>query len=210
MRRMLTLLAGLTLLVATTVTAPAPAGAVDPTKGYAGSCTGADALTGVTVVIDFQELDGNGGVPAPAIIRCSPNANPGTARTGIRALQDAGIAITGTAQWGTAFVCRLEGRPSVTEHIPRAGNPTYTEACVVTPPAQAYWSYWHATGADITWTYSSFGAAYRNVIPGGFEGWSFSLNRTATTNPPPRVTPRNPAVSPATVNIDVTTTLTIQ
>jgi len=193
MRRILTLLAGLATLLGTALAVPAQAGAVDPTKGYAGICTGADALTGVTVVVDFQELDGNGGTAAPTITRCSPNATPGAARTGIKALQDAGIAVAGTAQWGLGFVCRLELRPSATESIPRTGNPNYKEACVVTPPAQAYWSYWHADGSGTTWTYSSFGALNRNVVPGGFEGWSFSLNKTATTNPPPGVTPQNPA-----------------
>ncbi|GIF77234.1 hypothetical protein [Asanoa siamensis] len=195
MKRVLSLLSGTALVLGLIAVAPAPAGAVDPTKGYNGICTGADALTGVTVVIDFQELNGNGGVAAPTITRCSPNASPGTARTGIKALQDAGIGVTGVAQWGLGFVCRLENRPSAIESIPRAGNPTYKEACVVTPPANAYWSYWHATGAGTTWTYSSFGALNRTVVPGGFEGWSFSLNRTASTNPVPRVTPRNPAVS---------------
>lgn len=205
MRRVLSLLTSCALLAGAATAAAPPAGAIDPTKGYPGICTGADALTGVTVVIDFQELNGNGGVPAPTITRCSPNASPGTARTGIKALQDAGIAVAGTAQWGLGFVCRLEGRPSATENIPRVSNPTYKEACVVTPPAEAYWSYWHATGAGTTWTYSSFGALNRNVTPGGFEGWSFSLNRTASTNPAPRVTPRNPAVDPSnpTVSLSV-------
>ncbi|TWP50728.1 flagellar hook-length control protein FliK [Lentzea tibetensis] len=184
------------VLIGLMVAATPQASAVDQALGYAGICTGADALTGTTVVIDFQELDGNGGVAAPTITRCSPNASPGTNRTGIKALQDAGIAVTGVAQWGLGFVCRLENRPSSTEVIRRASNPNYKEACVRTPPAEAYWSYWHADGAGTTWTYSNFGALNRNAIPGGFEGWSFSLNKTATTNPPPRVTPRNPAVNP--------------
>lgn len=196
MKRLLSTVSGLVMVAALLTAGPSPARAVDPTRGYPGICTGADALTGVTVVIDFQKLHNNGGVPASTITRCSPNANPGTARTGIKALQDAGISVAGTAQWGLGFVCRLEGRPSATENIPRVSNPTYKEQCVVTPPAEAYWSYWHANGAGTTWTYSSFGALNRNVVPGGFEGWSFSLNRNASTNPVPRVTPRNPAVNP--------------
>jgi hypothetical protein len=195
MRKTLTLLAGLAVAAATAVTAASPAAAVDPTKGYNGICTGADALTGVTVVIDFQELDGNGGTAAPTITRCSPNLVPGSQRTGVKALQDAGIGVTGTAQWGLGFICRLENRPSSTEAIPRTSNPSYHEACVQTPPAEAYWSYWWANGSGTTWSYSSSGAANRNVVPGGFEGWSFSLNRTASTNPAPGVSPHNPSVS---------------
>ena len=43
------------------------------------------------------------------------------------------------------------------------------------------------------------------MVPGGFEGWSFSLNKTASTNPPPGVTPNNPAVNPSnpTVSLSV-------
>ncbi|WP_242547514.1 flagellar hook-length control protein FliK [Amycolatopsis sp. MtRt-6] len=190
----MTIAAGVALLGGTAIAAAGPAGAVDPTKGYAGICTGSDALTGVTIVVDFQELDGNGGVAAPTITRCSPNASPGTARTGIKALQDAGISIVGTIRWGFQAVCRIEGRPTATEDIPRNSNPTYHEACVNTPPGEAYWGYWYADGSGTTWTYSNSGATARNVIPGGFEGWSFSLNHTPTTNPPPEVTPRNPAI----------------
>ncbi|OLF09789.1 flagellar hook-length control protein FliK [Actinophytocola xinjiangensis] len=190
-------LAALVLTAGAVLVAPPSASAA----GYDGICTGDDALTGVTVVIDFQELDGNGGTAAPTITRCSPNAAPGTDRTGIQALQDAGIPVAGTAQWGLGFVCRLNNRPSATEAIPRTSNPTYQEACVLTPPAEAYWSYWHADGSGTTWTYSSYGALNRTVVPGGFEGWSFSLNRTATTNPPPGVTPTNPAYPTATLTV---------
>ncbi|MFJ7213630.1 ABC transporter substrate-binding protein [Amycolatopsis sp. NPDC098790] len=197
MRRIRTILAGAVLTAGLVTAAASPASAIDPTKGYDGICTGADALTGVTVVVDFQELGGT------TITRCSPNPSPGAARTGIAAIQDAGIAVAGTAQWGLGFVCRLENRPSATEVIPITGNPTYKEGCIRTPPASAYWSYWNADGSGNTWTYSSYGALNRTVVPGGFEGWSFSLNKTASTNPVPRVTPRNPAVGASTPTVSL-------
>lgn len=202
MRRTLTLLAAAALAATTALAAAPTAGALDPTKGYAGICTGNDALTGVTIVIDFQELN-TASLPAPTITRCSPNPTPGTQRTGIKALQDAGIAVQGVAQWGLGFVCRLENRPGEFEPLARTNAPGYMEKCQRTPPANAYWGYWHATGAGTTWTYSSYGAANRNVTPGGFEGWSFSLNRTASTNPVPRVTPRNPAVGPTSPTVSL-------
>lgn len=163
-------------------------------KGYAGKCTGADALSGTTMVVDFQALDGLNGTAAPDIVRCSPNPS-GAARTGIRALQDAGIGFTGTTRWGFAFMCRINQRPSATEPLPIAGSPGYKESCANTPPAAASWSYWWASGGGTTWTYTTIGALNRNVVPGGFDGWSFSLNKTATTNPP-SYTPRNPAIDP--------------
>ncbi|MFG3658630.1 hypothetical protein [Streptomyces sp. NPDC047706] len=60
-----------------------------------------------------------------------------------------------------------------------------------TPPASAYWSYWHAPNGG-NWTYSQSGSSSRKPPLGSYEGWSFSLNKTASTNPPPRVAPVRP------------------
>lgn len=173
----------------------------DPQPGYEGVCTGDDALTGVTVVIDFQDLDGNDGRPAPTIVRCSPNPEPGQDRTGIEALEDAGIEVHGVDRWGLGFVCRLDNRPAVDEPLPLDDIPGYTEACAVTPPTAAYWSYWHAPGTGHTWTYSNLGALNRKVTPGGFEGWSFSMNANANTNPEPGVDPYNPGADPTAPSV---------
>ncbi|GCD97690.1 flagellar hook-length control protein FliK [Embleya hyalina] len=149
-----------------TVNAPA-AYAIDPTKGSAGVCPNAN---GVTVIVDFQELGG------ATLTRCAP----GDQATGLAALKNAGFQIQGTNRWGEAFICRIEGKPGVD-----------TEPCVNTPPASAYWSYWHAPNNG-TWTYSSWGASARKPPLGSFEGWSFSKDKTDTTNPPPRVAPTRP------------------
>lgn len=143
--------------------------AIDHSRGAPGFCPDGD---GVTVVIDFQELGGD------TLVRCAP----GDQETGHAALVNAGIEITGTNRWGEAFICRIEGKPG-----------PETEPCIDTPPASAYWSYWHAPN-DGAWTYSQWGVMNRKPPPGSFEGWSFSLNRSADTNPPPRVDPVRPAV----------------
>ena len=193
MNKQVAAIAALVIAVTAGATSLQRATAIDSSKGYTGLCKGADALTGTTVVIDFQQLNGLNGKAAPDIVRCSPN-RAGGARTGVQALQDAGISIAGTKRWGLASICRIEGRPSATERLPIAGNPSYEEACVNTPPASAYWSYWWANGAGTTWTYSASGALDRNVVPGGFEGWSFALNANPNNIPPPGHSPRNPAV----------------
>lgn len=149
------------------VTAPA-AVAVDPSKGSPGFCPNAN---GVTVVIDFQELGGT------TIVRCAP----GDQATGLTALKNAGIQIAGTNRWGESFICRIEGKPGPD-----------SEPCIDTPPASAYWSYWHSPNAG-NWTYSQWGVTNRKPPPGSFEGWSFSKDKTETTNPPPRVAPTRPA-----------------
>ncbi|SEF18749.1 hypothetical protein [Jiangella alba] len=169
------------LTVAVLLATAAPASAVDPGSGSPGFCPDD---RGVTVVIDFQALGGT------TIVRCAPGpAGPGF--TGLDALYDAGIEIEGVRRWGEAFICRVEGRPGPGEQVPVTGNGGYVEACIDTPPAAAYWSYWHAPNGG-TWEYSQWGVKNRDAIPGGFEGWSFSLNATAASNPAPRIAPVRP------------------
>ncbi|WP_199824095.1 hypothetical protein [Streptomyces sp. NBRC 109706] len=177
-RRLLGLMAVAALFAALLVPAPA-ARAVDHSKGHPGFC---ENSTGVTVVIDFQELGGT------TIVRCYPS---GTRGTGLDALKGAGFQIEGAQRWGESFICRIENRPSAVEEIPIEDNEGYREACIDTPPAAAYWSYWHA-GNNCGWQYSQWGVKNRDFIPGGFEGWSFSLNATADSNPTPRIAPVRP------------------
>ncbi|TCO54288.1 ABC transporter substrate-binding protein [Actinocrispum wychmicini] len=167
---------------------PAPAWAVDQSKGHPGFCTDG---TGVTVVVDFQQLGGT------TVVRCNPQ---GTRGTGLDALKGAGFQIAGVQRWGEAFICRVENRPSAVEKLPVTGKEGYREACVDTPPAAAYWSYWHA-GNNCPWAYSQWGVKNRDFAPGGFEGWSFSLNATADSNPKPRIA----AVRPGTAGEACTT-----
>ncbi|MFV2114710.1 hypothetical protein ACFHW0_20565 [Micromonospora sp. LOL_025] len=139
--------------------------------GSAGYCPDA---SGVTVVVDFHELGGG------TVVRCARGEQP----TGLAALKNAGFQVTGTLRWGEGFVCRIEGKPS-----------TASEKCVDTPPASAYWSYWHAASGG-NWTYSDKGVLNRRPPAGSFEGWSFSLNRDASDAPRPGAAPRRPAPPP--------------
>ncbi|MEO7588068.1 MAG: immunoglobulin domain-containing protein, partial [Arachnia sp.] len=147
--------------------------AVAAATNHAGPCVGD---TGVTVVLDYQALGGG------TDIRCST----GTPETGVDAVRAAGFTYDGVARWGDAFACRLNGRPSADEVIPLTGNPTYTEKCVNTPPANGYWSYWHSTDQGQEWEYSNMGGGGYEPSAGEWEGWSFSLNATASSNPEPR------------------------
>ncbi|MYW01105.1 flagellar hook-length control protein FliK, partial [Streptomyces sp. SID3343] len=170
--RLAAALAVLIVPTAAQITATVPAAyAVDTAKGTPGFCPDA---SGVTVIVDFRELGGT------TIVRCAP----GDQATGHAALRNAGIEIAGTTRWGEAFVCRIEGKPGPN-----------SEPCIDTPPATAYWSYWHAPNNG-TWTYSQWGVMNRKPPPGSFEGWSFSKNKTETTNPPPRVSPARPVAPP--------------
>ncbi|GAB3158831.1 hypothetical protein GCM10027290_62720 [Micromonospora sonneratiae] len=141
-RRLATLLAAALIAFGLVTADPAPPAA------QAAACTG---TTGVTVVVDFTAL--GGGVQVGCAL--------GDPATGLAALQGAGFAVTGTARWGLAFVCRINGLPT-----------SATEPCVNTPPATAYWSYWHAPSGG-AWSYSTSGASSYDPAPGSVEGWSF-------------------------------------
>ncbi len=174
------------LLVAATLvwldsTSVLPAAAIDHSRGHPGFC---EDDRGVTVVVDFQDLGGQ------TIVRCNPQGSTGS---GLDALRGAGIQVTGTQRWGEGFVCRLENRPAADESLALDGQSGYREACVNTPPAGAYWSYWHA-GNNCAWAYSNWGVKNRDFVQGGFEGWSFSLNGGADDAPRPRIA----AVRPGT------------
>lgn len=156
--------------------------AIDPSRGTPGPC--ADD-TGVTVVVDFQALGSHGGHDGGVIVRCAQ----GSGMTGLDALHNAGFQVSGTTRWGQGFICRLEGRPAADEPLPIDGNDGYTEPCVDTPPAQAFWSYWTAEKGG-PWVFSQLGVKNRTVPEGTFEGWSFSLNGTASSNPAPRFSPQ--------------------
>ncbi|GIJ79956.1 hypothetical protein SAMN05443287_102478 [Micromonospora phaseoli] len=120
-----------------------------PRAAQAAACTG---TSGVTVVVDYGPL--GGGVQVACAL--------GDPATGLAALQGAGFTVTGTQRWGLAFVCRINGQPTA------ASDP-----CINTPPASAYWSYWHASGSGAAWSYSTLGAGSYNPAPGTVEGWSF-------------------------------------
>ncbi|HJE52510.1 MAG TPA: hypothetical protein K8V15_11145 [Tessaracoccus flavescens] len=159
----------------------APAASADVTNGH---CT---SDTGVTLVVDFQDLGGK------TIIKCVEDVTPGT--TGLQILQKAGMNPAGTVHDGPGFVCRINDRPSRSETIPITGQPDYRETCRLTPPSGAFWSYWHADNGG-SWTFSQFGAGNRAAIVGGYEGWSFSLNRTEDSSPRPGVKPLRPKAEP--------------
>jgi hypothetical protein len=125
---------------------------------------------GVTVVVDFGKLGGG------TQVRCDSRASAGT--NGVAALEGAGFALTGTATYGLAFICKIDAKPS-------------NQSCHSTPPATAYWSYWHASNGG-SWTYSTKGASNRTVTVGGFEGWRFQEGKAQSA---PGVTPLRIVVS---------------
>jgi hypothetical protein len=89
--------------------------------------------------------------------------------SGIDALTAAGIPVQGTRRYGLAFVCRIYGKPAASTKMPGG----YHEGCGNTPPQNLHWDYFQASNGG-SWGYSSAGPTSSRVIPGGFEGWSFT------------------------------------
>lgn len=136
---------------------PAPAGARESLAGArtalagtAGACP--TTTKGVTVAVDFTAFGGK------VQVRCAP----GTPATGVAALQQAGFTPAGTAQYGLAFICRINNKPAPAQ-----------QACLTTPPANAYWAYYHANKGATTWTFSTQGASTYKPAQGSIEAWAF-------------------------------------
>jgi hypothetical protein len=108
--------------------------------------------TGEIVAVDFSAWGGD--------IERGCDA---TLTTGYAALHRAGFTTAGDAQDGPGFICRIDDDP-----------PPKQESCATTPPADAYWSYWHADVGQDTWTYSQVGAMDYRPPPGSVDAWTFA------------------------------------
>jgi hypothetical protein len=136
------------------------AGAQTALAGTAGACP--TTTKGVTVAVDFTAFGGR------VQVRCAP----GTPTTGVAALQQAGFTPAGTAQYGLAFVFRINNKPAPAQ-----------QACLTTPPANAYWAYYHANKGATTWTFSTQGASTYKPAQGSIEAWAFGNAATPSKTP---------------------------
>jgi hypothetical protein len=124
-----------------------------------------------------------------------------TATTGLDALEAAGFAPVGVAEFGLAAICQLTD-PATN---PPIAQPAGT-SCASMPPASAYWSLWYAEAGTDTWSYSQQGAMSYRPQPGSVEAWTFGATDIAGTTgqppfPPSAVLATNigPPVAPTTV-----------
>ncbi len=148
-------LIGAAILALASTMAAAPMGSValaDPI----GSCT---RTHGTIVAVDYGHWSG------PIVRGCGVDS-----ANGFQLLLDAGFTTTGDSHDGPAFACRIGNSAfhGGTQY------PTPSEdACVVTPPASAYWSYWLAPPGQHTWSYSQLGAVSDHPKPGEVQLWMF-------------------------------------
>ncbi|MEV7611895.1 hypothetical protein [Streptomyces sp. NPDC089799] len=137
-----------------------------------GRCT---TSAGVVLAVDFSHWGG------PVYRSCGT-----TPTTGHELLNQGGWATTGTGHDGPAFICRI----GYSGHQGGRQYPTPAQDdCVLTPPASAYWSYWHADPGQNSWTYSRLGAMLHKPKPGSVDLWIFGGTNIEGTEGKPTVTP---------------------
>ncbi|MFJ5120209.1 hypothetical protein [Kitasatospora sp. NPDC088548] len=134
--------------------------------------------SGVVLAVDFGKWGG------PLLRSCGT-----TPTTGYTLLNQGGWKTTGTGHDGPAFICRI----GYSGYQGGKQFPTPDqEKCVLTPPATAYWSYWHADPGENTWSYSQLGAMSYRPKPGSVDLWIFGGTNIEGTE-------GRPAFSPDTV-----------
>jgi prenyltransferase beta subunit len=139
--------------------------------GGVGACT---TTKGALVAASFAPWSG------PIVRGCGT-----TLTTGRALLTAGGFAITGTQRF-PAFICRL-AHPLFNSST---AYPTSTQdACVNTPPASAYWSFWTAAKGVNTWTYSPTGADGDKPVAGEVEAWTYGNTDIGGTSGKPTFTP---------------------
>lgn len=150
----------------------AAAGLTGPAPAYAEPCS---SDTGVTVVVDFQELGGG--------LQQVCDAGGGGQRASAL-FPDNGFPLT-YVQRQPGFVCRVSEVPA-------------DDPCVNTPPADAYWGLWWSDGESGMWSYSSVGVASLTIPDGGSVAfsWNGSSTRSEPGAPPPDHTTDEPSQEP--------------
>lgn len=157
-------------LVGAALLAPAAPAAAAPQP--IGKCT---TSSGAVLAVDFSHWGG------PVYRSCGT-----TPTTGYELLNQGGWRTTGTGHDGPAFICRI----GYSGHQGGKQYPTpQQEDCVLTPPASAYWSYWHADPGRNTWEYSQLGAMSYRPKPGSVDLWIFGGTDIGGTKGRPTLTP---------------------
>ncbi|MFJ2811073.1 hypothetical protein [Kitasatospora sp. NPDC087271] len=131
--------------------------------------------SGVVLAVDFSKWGG------PLLRSCGT-----TPTTGFTLLNQGGWQTTGTGHDGPAFICRIgysgfQGG----KQFPAPDQ----EKCVLTPPATAYWSYWHADPGQNEWSYSQLGAMSYQPKPGSVDLWIFGGTNVEGTEGRPGFSP---------------------
>ncbi|MGO9872462.1 MAG: hypothetical protein ACLPVY_01575, partial [Acidimicrobiia bacterium] len=157
----------------------------------AASVSACTARTGVTVIVDFTHFR----------LDIERGCAPGHPANALDALEAAGFATAGTAQYGDAFLCRIDDLPSSAH-----------QSCAQTPPATSSWSFYWARPTDTDWTYATAGVTGYQPPAGSLIGFAFGddaepgIRPTAVISAPTTSTsPAAPAPTAESAAVSVTT-----
>ena len=127
---------------------------------------------GVRVIVDFGILDAS---PISECVDIDANSSA------VDVLADAGVTLTGTADYGDAVVCRVNDLPNAIAPVQVDGHDPFTETCASMPPEFAYWALWVKQGSP-DWGYALVGVTDLVLNPGESIGLVFT---TGTSTPTP-------------------------
>lgn len=133
----------------------------------------AGACRGVELVVNFGVLDGTNSSQCVEFSGSSARA--------IDVVNDAGFETEGTATYGDAIVCRVNGLPSSSEPVVVPNQAEFTESCADMPPAFAYWALWQKTSTDGAWDYAQAGLGDLTVKKGESLGLVFTTGDSTPT-----------------------------
>ena len=137
------------------------------------TAAGSSTCDGVEVVVNYGVLDGTNSSQCVAI--------SGSTAKAIDVVHDAGFSTEGTATYGDAIVCRVNGLPSPTEPVVVEGQAEFTETCADMPPAFAYWALWQKSSDAASWDYAQAGLGDLTVKKGESLGLVFTTGDSTPT-----------------------------
>jgi hypothetical protein len=165
----------------------------------AASLSDCTAHRGTIVAVDFTHWHG------PIVRGCGLDQ-----ATGYDLLHAAGFTSAGDEHDGPGFICRLG---DAAFHDGTQYPTPSQDACIVTPPASAYWAYWLALPGRNQWTYSPLGPMGDRPKPGEVELYTFGATSVSGTSGSgvPTITPdslreHSSALAPKTTTTQTHTT----
>lgn len=144
--------------------ASADAGPVDDD-----GCAGVEVLVELAAGLDLAE--------SPSGLTCVVTDEPIAASD---ALDEAGLTIEGTEEYGDQVVCRVNGVPAEDFALTAEDGSEYFETCASMPAAFAYWSLW-TKPVDGEWGYAQEGLATLELQPGEGLALLFTVNDEPAT-----------------------------
>ncbi len=155
------------LIAATSLLLAGCASTSNADTSAAGTCDG------VQVVVNYGILDGTNSSQCIEI--------KGSSAKAIDVVHDAGFSTEGTATYGDAIVCRVNGLPSPTEPVVVQGQAEFTESCADMPPAYAYWALWQKSSDTASWNYAQAGLGDLTIKKGESLGLVFTTGDSTPT-----------------------------